>query len=147
MTNSTRRGWGVSITPWLLFTPRERPGTHCTEGWVGPRAGLDRCGKSRPPPGFDPQTVQPIASCYTDWATRPIQFVIIIIIIEAEVNTKVNCVPVRALRQSGGIEVWLHSFLTSAVDAGEWLTSLPGHFIPSKESQYPLNRGLSGSRR
>jgi hypothetical protein len=28
--------------------PRERPGTHCTGGWVGPRAGLDRCGKSRP---------------------------------------------------------------------------------------------------
>jgi len=28
--------------------PRERPGTHCTGGWVGLRAGLDRCGKSRP---------------------------------------------------------------------------------------------------
>src|SRR5215475_9796767 len=27
--------------------PRERPGTHCTGGWVGPRADLDRCGKSR----------------------------------------------------------------------------------------------------
>jgi hypothetical protein len=30
------------------FYPRERPGTHCAGGWVGPRAGLDRCGKSRP---------------------------------------------------------------------------------------------------
>jgi hypothetical protein len=30
------------------FYPRERPGTHCTGGWVGPGAGLDRCGKSRP---------------------------------------------------------------------------------------------------
>jgi len=28
--------------------PRERPGTHCTGGWVGLRAGLDLCGKSRP---------------------------------------------------------------------------------------------------
>jgi hypothetical protein len=28
--------------------PRERPGTHFTGGWVGPRAGLDRWGKSRP---------------------------------------------------------------------------------------------------
>ena len=27
---------------------RERPGTHCTGGWVCLRAGLDRCGKSRP---------------------------------------------------------------------------------------------------
>jgi hypothetical protein len=26
----------------------ERPGTLCTGGCVGPRAGLDRCGKSRP---------------------------------------------------------------------------------------------------
>jgi len=28
--------------------PRERPGTHCTGGWMGLRAGLDRCGNSRP---------------------------------------------------------------------------------------------------
>jgi len=28
--------------------PRERPGTHWTGGWVGPRAGLNECGKSRP---------------------------------------------------------------------------------------------------
>jgi hypothetical protein len=28
--------------------PREGPVTHCTGGWVGPRAGLDRCGKSHP---------------------------------------------------------------------------------------------------
>ena len=28
--------------------PRERPGTHCIGGWVGLRAGLDWCGKSRP---------------------------------------------------------------------------------------------------
>jgi len=52
--------------------PRERLGTHCTGGWVGPWAGLDRCGKSRPlPPEFDPWTVQPVASRYTDYATRP----------------------------------------------------------------------------
>jgi hypothetical protein len=28
---------------------------------VGPRAGLDRRGNSRPPPGFDPRNVQPVA--------------------------------------------------------------------------------------
>jgi hypothetical protein len=28
---------------------------------VGSRAGLDGCGRSRPPPGFDPRTVQPVA--------------------------------------------------------------------------------------
>jgi hypothetical protein len=51
--------------------PQVRPGTHCTGGWVGPRAGLDVCEKSRPPPGFDPRTVQPVVSRYTDWAIRP----------------------------------------------------------------------------
>ena len=51
--------------------PRERPGTHCTGGWVGLRAGLYRYGKSRPQRGFDPRTVQPVGSRYTDYATRP----------------------------------------------------------------------------
>jgi hypothetical protein len=50
--------------------PRERPDTSCKGGWVGPRAGLDRCGKSRPPPGFDRRTVQAEASRYTDYANR-----------------------------------------------------------------------------
>ena len=47
--------------------PWDYAGTHCTRGWVGHRAGLDRCGKYRPPPpGFDPQAVLPVASRYTD---------------------------------------------------------------------------------
>jgi hypothetical protein len=41
-----RKGWVVSTTPRLLY-PKERPGTHCTGGWVGPRVGLDVCEKSR----------------------------------------------------------------------------------------------------
>jgi hypothetical protein len=42
-----RRGWVVSTTP-RPFYLLERPGTHCTGGWVGPRAGLVVCEKSRP---------------------------------------------------------------------------------------------------
>jgi hypothetical protein len=61
-------GWVVNATPRPLY-PRERDSvTHCIWGWVGPRAGLDGCGKSRPPPGFDHRAVQPVASRYTDWA-------------------------------------------------------------------------------
>jgi hypothetical protein len=56
---------GQRHAPAALY-PRERPGTHCTGGWVGPRAGLDMCGKSRSPLGLDPQTVQPVASRCTD---------------------------------------------------------------------------------
>jgi hypothetical protein len=60
-----RCGWVVNATPGR-FTPLERPGTHCIRGGVGPRVGLDGCGKSRPQPGFDPRIFQPVASRYTD---------------------------------------------------------------------------------
>ena len=43
---------GQSHTPAAL-PPGKRPGTHCMGGWVGPRADLDGCGKSRPPPQRD----------------------------------------------------------------------------------------------
>ena len=33
--------------------PGQRPGTHCTGGWVGPRAVLYGRRKSPHPPGFD----------------------------------------------------------------------------------------------
>jgi hypothetical protein len=38
----TRWGWVVSFTPRPRFAPgKGPPGTRCTGGWVGPRAGLD----------------------------------------------------------------------------------------------------------
>ena len=46
--------------------PPERPGIHCIGCSVGPRAGLDGWGKISSPPGFDPRTVQPVASRYTE---------------------------------------------------------------------------------
>ena len=60
-------GWVVNATLLPLY-PRERPGTHCIGGWVGPRAGLDGCGKSRPPTGIRSSDRQPVASRYTDRA-------------------------------------------------------------------------------
>ena len=41
-----RRWWVVNATVRPLY-PRERPATHCIGGCVRPRAGLDRCAKSR----------------------------------------------------------------------------------------------------
>ena len=69
MTTTLEGVRGQGHGPAALYR-RERHGTHCTGGWVGPRAGLHRCGKSRPPPGFNPRTIQPVASRYTDYATR-----------------------------------------------------------------------------
>ena len=59
--------WVVNATSQPLYL-RERPGTHCIGGWVALRAGLDGCGKSHPSPDFDPRTVQPVSSRYTDYA-------------------------------------------------------------------------------
>ena len=67
----TRRGEG-SVSRSGRSLPRERSGAHCTGGWMGLRAGMDRCGKSRLSPGFDPRTVQPLVSRYTDYANRPL---------------------------------------------------------------------------
>jgi hypothetical protein len=58
-------GWSTSHSG--LFYPRERHSTHCTVGWVGPRASLERCRKSRPPPGFNYQTFQSVVSCHTNY--------------------------------------------------------------------------------
>jgi hypothetical protein len=57
-----RRDWVVSTTPRSLYS-RERPGTHCIGSWVGPRANLDGCGKSRL---HRDSTIHPVASHYTD---------------------------------------------------------------------------------
>ena len=53
--------WVANATSRPLY-PRERPGTHFIGGWMGPRVGLEGCGKSQPTPGSDPLTVQPVAS-------------------------------------------------------------------------------------
>jgi hypothetical protein len=68
-------GWMVSVTPRSRFTPGERtPGTDCTGGWVGLRAGLDTevrgnilclCRGSN----LDRSVVQSVARHSTDWAT------------------------------------------------------------------------------
>ena len=66
----TRRRWGVSVTPRPLLTPGKDPVPIVQEAeWAQGRPGHVR--KISPPPGFDPRTVQPVASRYTDWATRP----------------------------------------------------------------------------
>ena len=38
---------------------------------AGPQSQSGQVRKISPPPGFDPWTVQPLGSRYTDYATRP----------------------------------------------------------------------------
>jgi len=67
----TRRGWEVSVTPRQHITPGKDPVPIVLEaGWAsGP---VWTGAENLAPPGFDPRTVQPVGSRYTDWATGPI---------------------------------------------------------------------------
>ena len=62
-------GWVVNATP-RPFYPQERPGTHSTGGWAGPRASLDGCGKSLPHRDSIPGPSRTVASRCTDNAIR-----------------------------------------------------------------------------
>jgi hypothetical protein len=69
--NGTRRGWGVSVTPRPLFNPGKDPVSIAEEAGWAPGPVWKDAENLAPPPGFDPRTVQPVASRYTDWATQP----------------------------------------------------------------------------
>jgi hypothetical protein len=75
MTSALDGGeWSASRPGRTIPLEKGTPGTHCTGGWVGPRAGLDTqargdilclCRGSNP----DRPVFQPAATHYTDWAT------------------------------------------------------------------------------
>jgi len=69
--HGTRRGWGVSVTPRSLFTPGKDPIPIVQEAGWSPGPVWTGAEILAPPPGFDPQSAQPVASRYTDYATRP----------------------------------------------------------------------------
>jgi len=50
----------------------------------------------------------------------------------------IKLAPYKPWRHTMGLEVWPHSFITSAQDEGEWSTSRPGKFTSGKDTQYPL---------
>jgi hypothetical protein len=67
--------WSASRLSRALSPEKWPPGTHCTGGWVGPRAGLDTEDGGKilcPWRGSNPDrpVVQPVVRHYTDWATR-----------------------------------------------------------------------------
>ena len=71
LDHGNRMGWGVSVTPWLLVTQgKTRYPLYKRLGGLQGRSGQVR--KISPPQRFDPRTVQPVASRYTDWATGPL---------------------------------------------------------------------------
>jgi hypothetical protein len=61
-------GWVVNATPRPgRFTSGKETRNPLYRGLVGPQYQTGRVRKILPPPGFDPRTVQPVASRYTDY--------------------------------------------------------------------------------
>jgi len=72
MTTALEGGEGSASRPGRSLPPGKEHVLIVQEAWLGLRAGLDRCGKSRLHRDSIPGRVQPVASRYTDWATRPL---------------------------------------------------------------------------
>ena len=72
MTSALRWGWVVSATSRPLYA-RGKTRYPLYRRMGRPQGRSGRVRKISPSPGFDPRTVQPVASRYTDWATRPPQ--------------------------------------------------------------------------
>jgi hypothetical protein len=49
-----------------------------------------------------------------------------------------NLIKHYAMKAYGGVDVYIHIFLTSAVVGGEWSASRPGRFTPGKELPVPI---------
>ena len=65
LDHDTRRGEGSASRPDRSLPPgKTRYPLYRQLG--GPQGRSGQVRKISPPPGFDPQTVQPVASCYTD---------------------------------------------------------------------------------
>ena len=70
MTTAIEGGEGSASRPCRSLPPgNTRYPLYRSLGGPQDRSGQVR--KISPPPGFDPQTVQPVASRYTGYATRP----------------------------------------------------------------------------
>ena len=68
--HSTRRGEGSASRPGRSLPPGKTR-YPLYRRLDGPQGRYGQARKISPPPGFDPRTVQAVASHYTDWATQP----------------------------------------------------------------------------
>jgi hypothetical protein len=97
--HGTRRGWGVSITPRPLFTPRKtryplyrRPG--------GPQGRSGHVREISPPPRFDPRTVQPVAQSLYRLSCPPHEDMVTFMIISRWVLLGMRNVSDRSCREN-----------------------------------------------
>ena len=93
----------------------------------GPQGRYGWVRKISAPPAFDPRTVQPVASRYTDELSRP----------------AIRCIRYNIYNvDKGKLEIQCHAFLTSALDGNDWSVSIPDQSTPGWRA---FSTGLTGS--
>jgi hypothetical protein len=130
----------VSTTPRPLY-PRDRPGTHCTGGWVGPRAGLDIYEKSRPHRIRSTDRPASNQSLYRLSYRAQIYIFCLSIYITVQEHygmshqEEVGKFHLRTGHEGPESEYrYNHTLsLTSALDRGGWSTPRPGRYPPVKD--------------
>jgi hypothetical protein len=95
----TRWWWVVSVLPLPLFTPGEStPGTHCTAGWAGHRAGLDTEARGKilsPLPVIEPRSPgRPARSLTLYWLSYLAHIYLLLKEIKSERSYKMYALPV-----------------------------------------------------
>jgi len=72
----------------------------------GPQGQSGQVRKISPPPGLNPHNVQPVASCYTDYATWPTQHVIAVLIMFSYKLKGISRAGPRHVGTSGRLIIW-----------------------------------------
>jgi hypothetical protein len=116
----------------------------------------------RPAQGPTQHPIQQVPGSLRSWLKRPWRDLSRSFGVEVKMKVKGQLSLPTPWRRIWQVQVYLHSFLSSALDGGDWAVSRPGHFVPpplsvrrmSPVAQYgdkpshphmPLRRGVSWS--
>ena len=127
-------GWRVSNTLRPVFTLRKDPVPILQEAGWAPGPVLTGSEIS-PSPGFNPRTVQPVASRYTNWAisARPVRKYYLINVAVITSNNKGKAVQLAAwIGSEGSRKIGLADFMTTAQDGGRFSTPRTGRLYPQE---------------
>jgi hypothetical protein len=86
--------------------PGTRAGARCTRGWVGPRAGLDVCRKSRSHRDSI-RTLHPLASRYANYTIPPSHILLLLLLLLFKLISlyiKGKVIPYTPRRQRGEVD-------------------------------------------
>ena len=134
MTTALEGGEGLASRPGRYLPPgKTRYPLYRRLG--GPQGRSGQVRKTSPPPGFDPRTVQPVASRYTDYATRPT---------DCRVKGKGKFVSAHAMKAYVKGNRGIAAFILNLSARWRWafnVTFRPVFHI-EKQARYPLNTRL-----